>query len=83
MGLTIIFGALGCCNNKSINIDVYPENYLDPTVEDLFRLLANCFKLFCGERYWMIFKDPIESRHRVLGKETYSYITLSPTIVLL
>ena len=33
-------------NNKPINIDAKPDNYLNPPVWDLFRLLAYCFLLY-------------------------------------
>ena len=39
-------------SNKSI---VYPYNYLDPPVEDLFHLLANCFLLYCSDLAVLIF----------------------------
>ena len=50
---------------------------LDPPVEDLFRLLENCTLLFCSDlavlifpKLLLIFKDLIESQHRVLGNLT-------------
>ena len=49
-----------------------------------FRLLANCVLLFCSDFDVnipdLLFNDPIESRHRVLGKGTYSYSTPPPSI---
>ena len=70
------------------NIDVYTDNYLPSFFNDLFRLLPNCFLLLgCGNFSvtfaWLIFKDPIESRHKVIGIGKYTYLTPSLSSVLL
>ena len=66
------------------SIDEYTENYLPPFSKDLSRLLANCFLLLgCVSRHYrLIFKDPIEIRHKVLGMETFNSLTPSPSSVL-
>ena len=64
-----------------------PDNYLDRSVADLFRLLANCFILFVAtclcqysQRYWLIFKDPNESPYMLWGGDIQLF---NPSIVLL
>ena len=64
------------------------DNYMDPLIGTFFRLSANSFCSFVTnwlclyfQLYWLIFKVPIESRHRGHGVRTYSYLTPPPSIV--
>ena len=41
--------------NKCISIDLQPINLPSPSGEDPFRLLANCFLLFCYDLAVFIF----------------------------
>ena len=45
-----------------------PDSFLDLMLQDLFRLLANCFLIFCTDLSVLmlptLFKDPYKSRHR-------------------
>ena len=77
-------------NVLSVDV-VYPRQLPRSSGGDLFRLLANCFLLFCSDLAVLIFptvllisKDLIKSQHCVHGVKTYSYLTPpSHSIVLL
>ena len=68
-----------------------PDNYLaGSSVGDLFYLLANCSLLFCSDLAVLIFPLPfadIERPNRMSAQSprvgTYSYLTPSPSIILL
>ena len=54
------------------------------TLPDLFRLLANCFMLFCSDLavYMGDIQDPIKSRHRVPTPWLELHIARASSILL-
>ena len=69
------------------SIDIHTEMYLSPFSKEFFLSGSKLFSATCLCLYswhcWMIFKDPFASWHKVLEMGTESYLTPSPSSVLL
>ena len=66
-----------------IQITTYPPPFFQVPFSSASKMFSAIWLWYYSQHHWLIFKDLIESRNKVLGMGTYSYLTYSPFCVFL